>query len=53
MSHKKEKQKSLEAHVETREEQVQLAAYFLWKEKGEQSGCDLEDWFEAEKSCCD
>jgi hypothetical protein len=53
MSHKKESSKALKAHVETSEEQVQLAAYYRWQENGEQHGCDLDDWYEAEKSCCD
>ncbi len=45
--------KVLEEHVETLEEKVTLAAYYRWKEKGEQHGCDLDDWFEAEESVCD
>ena len=34
---------------EVREEQIQLAAYYLWKEKGENHGSDTEDWFQAEE----
>lgn len=47
---KKEKHKEPEVHVPTREEQVQLAAYYRWKERGEQDGNDCEDWYEAEKA---
>ncbi len=34
---------------EVREEEIQLAAYYLWKEKGENHGSDTEDWFQAEE----
>lgn len=50
---KKEKHKELKAHVETNEEQVQVAAYFRWKERGEGHGNDCEDWYEAEKLVCE
>jgi hypothetical protein len=33
---------------EQREEQVRLAAYFLWKNNGEPQGTDVEDWLSAE-----
>jgi len=48
-----ERCKEQNADVETHEERVKLAAYYRWKENGEQHGRDLDDWYEAEKSCCD
>ncbi|ACF43933.1 DUF2934 domain-containing protein [Pelodictyon phaeoclathratiforme] len=38
---------------ELREEEIRLAAYYLWKEKGENHGSDTEDWLEAEESLND
>ncbi|MBC8525069.1 MAG: DUF2934 domain-containing protein [Chlorobium phaeobacteroides] len=46
-----DKQKSVEKDEvtqEQREEQVRLAAYYLWKENGEPQGTDLDDWLHAE-----
>jgi hypothetical protein len=33
---------------EQQEEEVRLAAYYLWESNGRQSGSDVEDWIEAE-----
>ncbi len=35
---------------EERDELVRLAAYYLWKKKGERHGGNRDDWFEAEES---
>jgi len=34
---------------ELREEQIKLAAYYLWEENGKNNGADQEDWFKAEE----
>ncbi len=34
--------------LELREEEIRLAAFYLWKEKGERHGSDVEDWLQAE-----
>jgi hypothetical protein len=36
-----------------REEAIRLAAYYLWKKKGERHGEDRDDWSEAEDSFAD
>jgi hypothetical protein len=33
---------------EQREEQIKLAAYYLWKNNGEPQGTDVQDWLVAE-----
>ncbi|TLU84284.1 MAG: DUF2934 domain-containing protein [Chlorobium sp.] len=38
---------------EMREEQVRIAAYYRWENRGKTHGSDSEDWFEAEDSLSD
>ena len=33
---------------EERQEEIRLAAYYLWIENGEQEGSDVENWLKAE-----
>ena len=42
-----------ELKAKMREEQVKLAAYYRWLEKGKKEGSDSDDWFEAEDSLTD
>ncbi|MEI6691892.1 MAG: DUF2934 domain-containing protein [Chlorobium sp.] len=35
--------------TEQQEEEVRLAAYYLWESKGKEHGSDVEDWVEAEE----
>ena len=44
---KKGKKKDLYLTDEERDESVRLAAYYLWKKKGERHGENRDDWFEA------
>lgn len=52
MSQKKNATRQVQ-QIENREELTKLAAYYRWKERGEQHGEDLNDWYEAEKSLGD
>lgn len=41
------------AVVISREEEIRLAAYFKWEQKGRRHGSDVEDWLDAEDSLTD
>ena len=53
LDEEKNKPDQAELRAEMREEQVKLAAYYRWLEKGKRDGSDSEDWFEAEDSLTD
>jgi len=48
-----DKPEQVELRGKMREEQVKLAAYYRWMEKGKKEGSDSDDWFEAEDSLTD
>ena len=39
-----------EMSPDERENEIRLAAYYIWEKKGEKQGEDKEDWYEAEVS---
>ncbi len=45
---KAEKQEKTESRVN--EEEIRVAAYFRWRDRGEHHGADLDDWLKAERS---
>jgi hypothetical protein len=56
MSPKAARNTNLEAEVTSREigtpapeEEIRSRAFEIYLERGEQPGCDLDDWFQAER----